>query len=827
MGKPIKKQKLTTLKHYMRTNQNARRKDLVTEHVVQGSPTFEFLDRMRTRRRKQECVMNLDLRGKVPYECKSVKYRNREFWLDDISHKNFKSGIQENDGVFTVGMFEDMLNAEHTYRGMQSRKEADSKQDLEQVKTPVPSAEQQEHDDSAHAHSTDAPIPEIIPLGYFERRQNARIQHVIEALVMGDQQALPLKTRDISSQGIQVSARHPLPFVSGEQVLVDFPSLAEEYGDLLLQLSYRVLGVEQHNEEYRMQLVCDEGQQPARSALDKFVDSILSSAGRRKLDTQDRRLTAASMLTELHYILSSGAIPLFICSDPESNGNMKLGTIGGNESNQGKLDLFRLDSKKYAFTHMSHPQRIQKLHRRAMEDGQHDPLMAVYRENNKAAPEILFDFELADTDTWKQFVNDYRSRSQFHVFKLLLRPVSMPESTKILHRIERLSEKSLEHAEDVVNMARSIASMGVLVDISREVIHWADDGTPPSDQIANDYIAVVKSLQDLKGPEPRIIQFGYVEHRHEDRYIVELETEIGVENKTYTGSTRDISVQGLSINLEQAMPGGLNRGDIIRVGLPALSKRSKSPDLMNIPYEVCSLHKDKGNLMNLKRKENAGRAYTDFFQDLIKRNKQRIKVDMEDMINAGVSRLFASMAAENSATIPVLVYKDLEAMNTFIRIALPEERSTFLQFFETAPDTYDFSPFNVSRRLAELSTRLRKGEDADIIVYMYKKPGVSAHQFEILSATHSEFDSEDSRKDFFEEALQHDHCAVKISVDKAHAPERIEINAVIERLYECSPHQANKLINEFNQLYAVGDVIDVTQQVMGHDCLARIIENIK
>ncbi|HED17595.1 MAG TPA: hypothetical protein ENI64_12380, partial [Gammaproteobacteria bacterium] len=72
MEKPYKEHNVATLKHYMRTDQNARSKHLVIEHVVSGSHTFEFLDRMKTRRRKQECVMNVDMRGKVPYECKPV-----------------------------------------------------------------------------------------------------------------------------------------------------------------------------------------------------------------------------------------------------------------------------------------------------------------------------------------------------------------------------------------------------------------------------------------------------------------------------------------------------------------------------------------------------------------------------------------------------------------------------------------------------------------------------------------------------------------------------------------------------------------------------------
>ncbi len=823
MEKPTNKQTVTTLKHYKRENQNSREKGLVTEHVVKGSPTFEFLDRMSIRRRKQECVMNLDLRGKVPYDCKPVNYRDRQFWLDDISSETFTQGLKDNNGVFTVGMFEDMLNAPHTFRGMQTRKEAEQAQRKAQAQSAESTVDQTEASDDLQSFRTDSEAPEIIPLGYFERRHQARVQHVIETLVTGDQQTIPLKTRDLSSQGIQVCARHPLPFVSGEQVLVDFPSLNPEYGEVLMQVSYRVLRIEQHHEEYRMSLICGEGQQAAQTALDNFVDSVISGAGRRKLDTQDRRITATSMMTELHYILSSSTVPIFICSDPEAGNAIKLCAVGSNENNREKLKLFSLVNHEHVFAHLSDPERIRRLHEQAQESGQTDPLMAVYRENHDLPPQILFDFELADIRAWKQFVNDYSaSHKQFNVFKVVLRPVSMPESMKILHRLERLSEKSTEHAEDVIRLARNIVSMGVLVDVSREVLQWSNDGTPADNQVANEYIKIIKSIEEKTGPEPRIIRFGYIEHRHEDRYIVALEAELGIKDSTYTGSTHDISINGMSIKLQQAIPAGLNRGDIVRIGLPALAKRTRTPDLMKIPYEVCGMEKGSGNLISLKRLDTAGRAYADFFKDLIKRNRQRIQIDMEDTVNAGVSRLFASLAVENSATIPLLVYKDLEEMITYTRIALPDHRSTFVQFFETAPKHYDFSPLNVSRRLAELSTHLRKGEDAVMTVYMFKKPDRNQHQFEILSATDSEFESDSDRKQFFDEAMQHDHCAVKIRVDKALTPERIEVNATIERLYECSPHQTNKLLQEFNQLYAVGDVIDVTQQVMGYELLGAI-----
>jgi hypothetical protein len=89
-----KKGHVMELKHYMRPSAVAKDKELITEQVRIGSATFKFLERMESRRKNQECMLTLDMRGKVPYECKSYVHRNRVFWMDDVSCGMFLNGLK-------------------------------------------------------------------------------------------------------------------------------------------------------------------------------------------------------------------------------------------------------------------------------------------------------------------------------------------------------------------------------------------------------------------------------------------------------------------------------------------------------------------------------------------------------------------------------------------------------------------------------------------------------------------------------------------------------------------------------------------------------------
>jgi len=60
-------------------------------------------------------MLTLDMRGKVPYECKSHVYRNRVFWMDDISFSIFLRGLDKNNLVYTNEVYEEIINGKAAF----------------------------------------------------------------------------------------------------------------------------------------------------------------------------------------------------------------------------------------------------------------------------------------------------------------------------------------------------------------------------------------------------------------------------------------------------------------------------------------------------------------------------------------------------------------------------------------------------------------------------------------------------------------------------------------------------------------------------------------
>jgi hypothetical protein len=93
-------------------------------------------------------------------------------------------------------------------------------------------------------------------------------------------------------------------------------------------------------------------------------------------------------------------------------------------------------------------------------------------------------------------------------------------------------------------------------------------------QALRSILGAAEQASEQQGSQPALLQFGYVEQRHEDRYKVALAAEVNANGKTYPAKTRDISVRGLCIELA-ATPGSLYRGDQVRITFPGLQKRAR------------------------------------------------------------------------------------------------------------------------------------------------------------------------------------------------------------------------------------------------------------
>ena len=58
----------------------------------------------------------LDMRGRAPGRIREFSYRERTFFVDDISYTLLTRGLEKTKGVFTYGLYEAIVNGPHTHR---------------------------------------------------------------------------------------------------------------------------------------------------------------------------------------------------------------------------------------------------------------------------------------------------------------------------------------------------------------------------------------------------------------------------------------------------------------------------------------------------------------------------------------------------------------------------------------------------------------------------------------------------------------------------------------------------------------------------------------
>ncbi len=798
---------------------------MVTKRARLGSATVEFLRRMEERRINQECMLTLDMRGKVAYECSSYQYRNRTFWMDDISYGIFLRGLEENNGVFTVGVSEQILGGEHTLKAVRERRNVGHP-------TTVGSRAGDAVSAGAHGSTTHNAVnadawtpafdelrPEVWPLGYYRDRLYPRLQYSTRISLNVDGQALALTTVDLSASGIRVAAKHPLHLHIGQTVAVTFTGFNDEYQVALNDIGYRVLGTEVNGYQFRARLMRLADVIPDDDFIARYVETAMSNAiRRRKADYEDDRLTACSLLAEQYYTLGSTLVPFFIRRE---NTGLCLSMVAKNENSSHFLSAFSVSEHRYDLRSLAAPHRVAELYQRCQENGQDAHLIAVFR-NAEGAPRVIADFEFPSEPDWFAFVGARCSDKQFYVYRVFLRSVIHPDRRKTVDKVERLQQRSSDQAEIIVRESGNTEITGVLVDITAQIRAWGYASAAFNDELVRSALSVAEKNGEALGKQPMLVPFGYQEQRHEDRYIAVLAVNVQLHGKSYPGATRDISVRGFCIDLD-ATNTGVVRGDVIGVSLPTLHKRArKTVRLKNIPCEVVGVEESESKTrIALKRVlDQNSRAVSDFIRDLIERNVDRIAPDLIDVVTAARSRLFASLAAESAATVPLLILKEPETGDRIVKVALPKDPSAFARFFEVTPNEYDFSAIADPARIAPLTVDLRKNTSAEIVVYLYKKPASSGAPFAIVASSEDEFQNRRERQEFIAEAFHHEHCFVKIVAAAVREPSDSELREVLESLMARAPLRATKLQAEFSRVAAVGDMIDITRDVMDAEALA-------
>ncbi len=810
------------IKHYKSSHVGSIGKELITEQVEVGSATFKFIERMEEQRRQKECFRRLDMRGKVEGECKAHIFNGQTMWLDDISCKLFFEGLEKNNGVFTVETFEFITNGMHTFKGMRAHmnrhqfgaegRGADGGQDAKaQQAGKAPAIK-------PNRLAQEAPPPpenfEVIPLGYFHKRREERVQRIIEIAVSSGKSNWPAKTRDLSASGLLIKVTPACQPQPGDQLEIDFTALSEKCGQTLPPLHYRVVKIEASPVENIIALALDSAEENATTrTLARYIDEQLNS-GRRahKLEMTDAILTATSMLSEHFYVQSSTCLPFFLSRAGKDE--LRIQALCLNEYNRQVLKHFETLPGRYDLTGLISPERVGRFYELGLQQGRDDPLIAVFRNTPEAKPQVAASFEFEEPTDWQAFLGSLRDSHQHAVLKLMLRPLQSPDPMRIVRETQALAEKSLDAAEQLIQQAQQFIASGTLVDVTREATH-----NLPSTPTSEIKPPAAKPQSGVTPPE--IMRMGYVEkYRREDRFrhAVLIETALGA--KVVRTKTRDFSVHGLSFLLSQATP-GLEVGQRLEVAFPELKHQGNVLGMLKRKppsgrYEVVGVDHGRHILVRMKLlNQEQNQKTKELLQELIDQNKGRLEVDLSESLRAAKSAYYSGLATESTVNLPVYIFSLPESSGYLLKIGLPEQPGNLAGFFEISEGRHDFSALANPLRIGKLISQLKKQEIVSTHFYLYKAQIPGEGKYKIHAKTDHEFGNMEERGQFIHQALDHDPCFAKLILARPRQPPVHEVDRILDKLKTYSAVRAKEINEQMSQLIAVGDLVDLTRQLSG------------
>jgi hypothetical protein len=766
-----------------------------------------FLYRTERQRLDSECLRPLDLRPHARGPCKRFSYRGRSLWLDREACQVFLEGLRNNAGVFTVETYESILRqfvSEETESTLAPEEEIFADNDSELLvasmlaapTTPAP-------DRAANNHTID--------LSYFEKRLDDRVKIPLNVEVIWKEQRYAAQTRDISISGLQLRLKSSIDLTKSDLVRVNMAPAADRQLDHP-ELNYRVVHVRHLLHDTLVALQCIESE--VKDGLLVISDHIAASseaALTEQSDPEDALLTAQALLAERFYMRSTSILPFFMFECREDASPLRI--IFGNQVNRRHLDAFKNSQGNNDFSSLVTPKRIKLLTRLALRDSKANTLIAVYRSHEHSAPQVIADLECKNHKHWRRLLMRSVDQPEFRVFKVVARLAHQPVKMRLENALEPFTDQGDECISKLLEVTKTLSVVGALIDVTEQMKNWVRSGCGCDLNSHEDTIICCDKEQPLAPPQ--LVPIHYIqENRCEDRFLGCMQVEVNIAGRLISGVTRDVSAHGLSIEIDNPDIAIFNECQAT-ISFPKLEARSSSLArfqgiFRSVPAELVEGADDGEQLLRFKISDvTKGHQFSKAFSGILEKRQSNLTLDTSHILRAATSRLYSSIFIESSSTLPVFIYRNAQG-DCYHRFGKTTYPTPLIDFLEVSDGKYDFSFLTNSGRLKRIIQQLSVSGSSELTLFLCKERLKDAPSFDIRSLAEFEINDKATLREFVHHAMDHDFRCVKVVVNHPDVPPKAEIEQAINRLSQLSLRKSERLKAEFDNLIAIGDVVDIT-----------------
>jgi len=780
----------------------------VLDQVASGiSKQKRFLLKMELMRLARPCIRLIDLRGLVDGKCRIYEHLGKEHYLDDIAIETFGRQVRI-FGEYTIGVYEAVTNTENNFRVRHKKEQQEAKA-------------KRNHPVAVKPKTEDFQAP-LIKFGSFAQRGEERMNFSVNIEMFTEMnKSIQATTIDVSVNGLKVKASKEHLFKPEERLTVQFRGLEKEYLlDKRQGVAYVIGSVERTKDDQRLNLK-RQFDIPFPS-FDKFFERFIHGNKRRYKVNLDNTITAIQNKTyEQYYIPNFASVPVFIAQiDNQYIPKYAL----ANDCNREEIQYWANELQDLKIGYLLTEERIK--HGLSLAKGQQEMFIFVFNhiKNEKVYFYSATHAELEAKPDLKHLFLGYGSRkASWRIYKLQFTQINPEQSYRPLSIGNSINDKvkrqNQKPSPRLMSRLKNITHVALLTNITDDIStdHYQKF------KIKREQLAQLKIFGHPRNKPPALVtvyRFKYFNQRRETRFLLRTAVQVSIDDVVLAGHTEDISTQGLRIELHKFF----HQTDKAKITLsfPQLQSVTSKYELTDLPYVVRNVSKDRHvvHLQNFVTEEsNTARR---FFEALIKSNRSKLRAYRDEEEVPGIGEALRNIYAQNVINVAYFLSKDsVDFVPDAVATSSDNNRLSQLLNFQAKPGQFNLYPLYrnakvrhdfINRTLAKVKPNDRPEMRELFIAF---DPSKEAIGDAINSYFTEQFTKPEQRRQFIAQALQYGQfIAVKVFLARTGRPDFETMQSELNYVSVYAVHKAKLLEEQLWNVSAVGDIIDVTDEVL-------------
>ncbi|MCG9728794.1 PilZ domain-containing protein [Shewanella sp. Isolate13] len=774
--------------------------ELFEQLTADETNSTRFLLKMELNRLASACTRLIDLRNKTELDCEEFTFAGQQHYLDAPAKERFLEALALYRDEYTLGVYEQVIEA-HKRRILKQRQS--SQNEVAVDASPF--------------------VAKAVVLGSYFARSEERMNYSMRISVIQGHLSLKGITVDLSVGG----ARIRIPTKQGLQahipVRIKLLELGEGYyhEDLQQGIDYQIVDAEENHEYCWLRLKRVSGSEALAQMLEKLIRGYKF---RYKVDVNDVLVTTKGLGFERHYLPHLPHLPLFVSgAGRESDTDevrLSLSHMLLSRDNQSVSEYFKDEDNISQLGAFLTPARIKCI----IDSEDNSPHTQFFSFTFRAQGALYFYSaslaELKARNLLALLLNFASSKASFRIFKVTKQVIDHQQSYKasILPgdeaRYSALTEAQLGAFSHVLQLSDITPEKAAEQYKSWSAVHLASESQAGVNELK------IFGQQKITQHAIKPISLQFSERRNESRFAFKTAVMLSQGEIHTIASTDDISSRGMKLTLSS--PVKFNQAEPILTSFPKLQAIAGKRTLQSLPYRLIRTRKDGVTLHFAAQIGHTPHVGVEFLNQLIEHNREKLEKLSEN--NQDVKELADGMkniVMRKLASLPY--YLERTEKSAYIStLGIGTEQNHIANIFASQRDStteYDLAPLlNNDRLKRDFITPIRTMKPqhglSHFEVYV-QISRMSQGQIKVRCIGEQDLPERSQQLSFIQRSQNlGEFMALRVYRGATGKPDLNYIRKERDYIQIHSSHKAKKLEEQLWNIIGVGELLDVTHEVL-------------